>query len=137
MERYRKLALAEWRKLKPLTGAAGKPADYEESHRRRGITHIMQTLAQGGDLHEELWLKLADKRAEQHPDDAIRIYRHQVESAVGQTNKEGYSVAVRYLEKIKTLMAQSGREQAFSSYLETLRTTHKRKRSFIAMIEEL
>ncbi|MDE0511412.1 MAG: hypothetical protein OXI88_06490, partial [Gammaproteobacteria bacterium] len=299
MERYRKLALAEWRKLKPLTRAAGKPADNEESYRRRGITHIMQTLAQqsgdvedlvevlrydlsqpysflriaeaykkakkhdktlewaergiktfpdtpdsrlleftadeyhrlkrhdeavgliwqlftdrpgleqyrqlkqhasrgkqwphwrqqamdhllgllenkpgqkkpsgnfyfsyaygprsvlveihlwednadaawelaqGGDLHEELWLKLADKRAQQHPDDAIRIYRNQVESAVSQTNKQDYSVAVRYLEKIKALMVQSGQEKAFSSYLETLRTTHKRKRSFIAMIEKL
>ena len=94
-------------------------------------------LAQGGDLHEELWLKLADKRAKQHPDDAIRIYRNQVESAVGKTNKNDYSVAVRYLEKIRTLMTQSGREKAFSSYLETLRTTHKRKRSFIAMIEKL
>lgn len=94
-------------------------------------------LAQGGDLHEELWLKLADKRAKQHPDDAIKIYRNQVESAVGQTNKKDYSVAVRYLEKIRTLMAQSGRENAFSSYLEALRATHKRKRSFIAMIEKL
>ena len=299
MERYRELAQAEWRKLKPLTRAAGKSADYEESYRRRGITHIMQTLAQqsgdvedlvevlrhdlsqpysflgiaaaykkarklnkalewaergiktfpdtpdtrllefaaneyhrrqrhdeavgliwqlftnrpgleqyrqlkqhasrhkqwphwrqqamdhlhgllenqpaqrkpsgnfyfsyaygprsvlveihlwednmdaawelaqGGELHEGLWLELADKRAQQHPDDAIRIYRHQVESAVGQTKKNGYSEAVRYLQKIRTLMTQSGREKDFSSYLETLRTTHKRKRSFIAMIEKL
>ena len=94
-------------------------------------------LAQGGDLHEELWLKLADKRAKQHPDDAIKIYRNQVESAVGKTNKKDYSVAVHYLKKIRTLMTQSGREKTFSNYLDTLRTTHKRKRSFIAMIEEL
>ena len=94
-------------------------------------------LAQGGDLHEGLWLKLADKRAKQHPDDAIKISRNQVESAVSQTNKKDYSAAVRYLEQIRTLMTQSGGENAFSSYLETLRTTHKRKRSFIAMIEKL
>ncbi|MYH69175.1 MAG: hypothetical protein F4147_03390 [Gammaproteobacteria bacterium] len=299
LKRYRELAQEEWRKLKPLTRAAGKPADYKESYRRRGITHIMQTLAQqtgdvedlvevlrhdlsepysflriaeaykkakkynnalewaergiktfpdtpdsrlleftadeyhrrkrhdeavgliwqlftdrpgleqyrqlkqhasrgkqwphwrqqamdhllgllenkpgqkkpsgnfyfsyaygprsvlveihlwednvdaawelaqGGELHEGLWLELADKRAQQHPDDAIRIYRHQVESAVGQTKKNGYSEAVRYLQKIRTLMTQSGREKDFSSYLETVRATHKRKRSFIAMIERL
>ena len=94
-------------------------------------------LAQGGDLHEKLWLKLADKRAKQHPDDAIKIYRNQIESAVSKTNKKAYSVAVHYLKKIRTLMTQSGREKAFSSYLNTLRTTHKRKRSFIAMIEKL
>ena len=82
-------------------------------------------------------MELADKRAQQHPDDAIRIYRHQVESAVGQTKKNGYSEAVRYLQKIRTLMTQSGREKDFSSYLETVRATHKRKRSFIAMIEKL
>lgn len=299
MERYRELARAEWRKVKPLTRDAGKPADYEESHRRRRITHIMQTLAQQtsdvealvevlrhdlsqpysflkiaeaykgagkadkalewaergvktfpdtldsrllefvadeyhhlqrhdeamgliwqlftgypslekyrqlkqhatrckqwshwrmqamdhlngllqdkqankrtpgnfytgyssdprsilveihlwennveaawklaqeGNLHEELWLKLADKRAKQHPDDAIRIYRNQVESAVGKTNKKDYSVAVHYLKKIRTLMKESGPENEFSSYLDTLRATHKRKRSFIAMIEKL
>lgn len=299
LKRYRELAQAAWRKLKPLTGAAGKPTDYEEAHRRRRITHIMETLAQqsgdvealvevlrhdlsqpysflkiaetykkakktdnalewaergikmfpdtpdsrllefaadeyhrrqrhdeavsliwqlftdrpgleqyrqlkqhadrcqqwphwrkqamdhlhgllenkpaqkrpsgnfyfsyaygprsvlveihlwennvelawelaqGGELHEGLWLKLADKRAQQHPDDAIKIYRNQVEAAVSQTSKKDYSVAVRYLEQIRALMAQSGREEAFSRYLETLRTTHKRKRSFIAMIEKL
>lgn len=94
-------------------------------------------LAQGGDLHEELWLKLADKRAKQHPDDALRIYRNQVESAAGKTNKKEYSTAVHYLKKIRTLMTQTGREKAFSSYLDTLRATHKRKRSFIALIEKL
>ncbi len=94
-------------------------------------------LAQEGNLHEELWLKLADKRAKQHPDDAIRIYRNQVESAVGKTNKKDYSVAVHYLKKIRTLMKESGPENEFSSYLDTLRVTHKRKRSFIAMIEKL
>jgi len=94
-------------------------------------------LALGGDLHEELWLKLADKRAQQHPDDAIRIYRNQVEAAVSQTNKKYYLVAVRYLKKIRTLMTQSDQENTFANYLETLRATHKRKRSFIAMIEKL
>lgn len=94
-------------------------------------------LAQGGDLDEGLWLKLADKRSQQHPEDAIPIYRNQVEAAISKTNKNEYSVAVHYLKKIRTLMAQTSQENAFSSYLETLRTAHKRKRSFIAMIEKL
>ena len=45
-------------------------------------------LAQEGELHEDLWLKLAEKRAKQHPGDAIRIYRNQVEFSVSKTKNK-------------------------------------------------
>lgn len=117
--------------------AFGPRAVLVEIHLWEGNVDAAWELAQGGDLHEDLWLKLADKRAKQHPEDAIRIYRNQVEAAVGKTENKHYSAAVRYLKKIRTLMKQSGQENTFSRYLNTLRTTHKRKRNFIAMIEKL
>lgn len=94
-------------------------------------------LAQDADLHDELWLQLAAQREKQHPEDAIQVYRNLIESSVNQTNNAAYAQAVNHLKKVEKLMKKTNRENAFKNYLSGLRTTYKRKRNFIAMINKL
>lgn len=91
--------------------------------------------AQTGGCDERLWLKLADKRAKDHPEDALSIYRRQIEPAVDQKNNAAYEEAVKYLRIVCDLMNRLGRSDEFAAYLTSIRTAHKPKRNFMKLLE--
>ena len=92
--------------------------------------------AQEGGCREDLWLDLALKREANHPEDALAVYQTLVEPAIGRKNNESYRRAVSLVQKIRTLLARLNRQDEWLRYVESLRTTHRRKKNFMELLEQ-
>jgi len=92
--------------------------------------------AQRAGCTEDLWLSLAEARADAHPDDAIPIYRRAVERAIDRTNKQGYRKAVELMGIVQQLMRKAGRPEAFEEYVREVRAAHRRKRNLMALLDD-
>jgi tetratricopeptide (TPR) repeat protein len=78
--------------------------------------------AETGGCRDELRLRLADLRAEDHPEDSLAIYRRQAASLVEQTNTPAYEQAMVLIRKIEPLLRnREGGAQQWSDYLAELR----------------
>lgn len=93
--------------------------------------------AKTGICHERLWLQLADVRANEHPEDAIAVYRRQVEYLVQQTNNHSYDEAIRLIKKIKPLLIRCEGASSVGDYFAELRLAFKAKRNFMKMLDQL
>ena len=93
--------------------------------------------ASAGGCTNDLWMKLAAVREENHPQDALSIYRERIAPLVEMTNNAAYAEAVELLRKIGTLMNRLGREKEFDNYLVALRVEFKRKRNFIKLLDKI
>ena len=91
--------------------------------------------AKEGGCSNELWLKLAGKREKDHPDEALPVYRSQVEPALNRKNNEAYREVIGLLQKVRKLMIRLGREPEFTRYVESVRAAHKPKRNFIRLLD--
>ena len=56
-----------------------------------------------------------------NPEDALPVYQRQVEPTLQRKHNEAYRDAVGLLRKVRALMVRLGREDAFASYLESVR----------------
>ena len=92
--------------------------------------------AQLGGCSAALWLRLAEEREGDHPEDAVPIYLQQAEVSVTTTRNSHYDDAVDLLVKAAALMNRMGRSAEFVSQLESLRLKYKRKRNFIKLLEQ-
>ena len=105
----------------------------------RGLTEHAETITakvQGThDYRVKLWIKRAGLREEKHPQDALEIHQVRIEPALNLTNDEGCRRAVEFLRIARGLMARLDRSAEFACYLESIRTTYKRKRNFIKMLD--
>jgi len=96
-----------------------------------------QTANEGG-CSPDLWLKLADLRRGEHPEDAIGVYRRHVEDVIAGKDKRAYAEAVRLIdETMRTLYAETGRPEDFDAYVEEVRTAHKPKRNLMKLMAGL
>lgn len=102
-----------------------------------GETDAAWEEAREGDCTEDLWLRLAEMRAETHPDDAIPIYRRAVERAIDRKDKRGYREAVELMRIVADLMRAAHQPEAFEPYVEEVRATHRRKRNLMKLLEGL
>lgn len=93
--------------------------------------------AKAGGCHRELWFKLATLREETHPQDAINVYQTHLNSIIDLKNKDAYRKAAKLLQKIKKLMTHHGQDSDFGLYLKRVRSQHKRKRNFMALIDKI
>ena len=93
--------------------------------------------AQQAGCTDDLWLRLARARRQQHPEDAVTAYQRLVESAIERKDKRSYRDAVAFMKEAGTLMEEAGESDAFPSYVEEVRDRHARKRSLIALIDEM
>lgn len=91
--------------------------------------------AKEGGCSDPLWLKLAAKRENDHPDDVLPVYQSQLDPALNRKNNEAYREAVGLLRKVRGLMIQLGRESDFARYVESVRTAHKPKRNFLKLLD--
>jgi uncharacterized Zn finger protein len=55
--------------------------------------------ANEGGCSRDLWLKLADLRRTEHPEDAIGVYRRHIEDVIGGKDKRAYAEAVRLIDE--------------------------------------
>lgn len=90
-----------------------------------------------GGCTDDLWMKLAASREQEHPQDALSIYRERIAPLVELTNNSAYEQAVELLSKIGKLMERLGRETEFDDYLASLRVEFKRKRNFIKLLDAI
>ncbi|WP_067136355.1 SWIM zinc finger family protein [Microtetraspora malaysiensis] len=81
------------------------------------------------------WLRLARSRAESHPADAIPVYERLAESKISLMKNDAYAEAAGLAVQITKLYDRLGREADGRAYGERLRTTHKRKRNFMAELQ--
>jgi len=93
--------------------------------------------ALAGGCTSDLWMKLAAMREQDHPQDALSIYRERIAPLVEMTNNASYEQAVELLHKIRKLLARLGRETEFDDYLVALRVEFKRKRNFIKLLDAI
>ena len=93
--------------------------------------------ANEGGCSNTLWLELAAKRENDHPEDALGVYQEQIEPTLGQKNNDAYKEAVGYLHKIRGLMTRLGREVEFAEYLGKVRAAHKPKRNFMKLLDTI
>ena len=84
---------------------------------------------------DRLWLELAVRREEDHPEDSLAIYQERIEPLVNRTNNEAYKRAYELLLKVRTLMRRLGRQAEFEEYVELLRLEYKRKRNFMKLLD--
>ena len=91
--------------------------------------------AKEGGCSDRLWMVLAGKREKVHPEDALFVYKKQVEPTLNLKNNEAYRETIGLLRKVRGLMVRLGRESEFTSYAESIRAAHKPKRNFIKLID--
>jgi len=91
--------------------------------------------AKRGGCDEYLWLKLAKIRENEHPADALKIYKDRIEPKINETNNQAYEQAVIWIKEVKRLMTQLGEESEFEDYLVALRVNYKIKRNFIKLLD--
>jgi uncharacterized Zn finger protein len=92
--------------------------------------------AKTGGCSGHQWLQLADKRAKDHPQDAIEVYTGQIENMINLKNNQAYAAAAKLIQKTEKLFHRVGQHQEWDDYINRIRTRHKPKRNFIAMIEK-
>lgn len=94
--------------------------------------------ANEGGCTRDLWLKLADLRRAEHPEDAIDVYRRHVETVIAGKDKRAYAEAVRLIdEAMRALYVESGHPEDFGAYVEEVRTAHKPKRNLMKLMAGL
>jgi uncharacterized Zn finger protein len=162
LESYRELAtdakaLGEWEErrrwaLSLLDSPEPDPpgAMRHPSLRGRGCSELVRVLlweddvdaawqtANEGGCSRDLWLKLADLRRAEHPEDALGVYRRHVEDVIAGKDKRAYAEAVRLIdETMRTLYTESGRPEDFDAYVEEVRTAHRPKRNLMKLMAGL
>lgn len=83
---------------------------------------------------DSLWLDLARRRGQEHPDDAAGVYHRLVEQAIAGKDRQAYREAASLLGELRTLLAGHDRLAEFDAALEGVRRTHARKK---ALLDEL
>ena len=91
--------------------------------------------AKEGGCSDGLWLDLAARREEGHPEDSLAVYQGRIEPLVNQTNKKAYADAYKLLLRVRELMHRLGRQAEFDEYVELLRLEYKRKRNFMKLLD--
>ncbi len=92
--------------------------------------------ALAGGCTVRLWMEVASARSTDHPEDALPIYRQQVERAIDEKTRRGYEDAVDLLRRVRELMDRLGSGDEFPAYLATVRAAHKQKRSLMKLLDE-
>lgn len=87
-----------------------------------------------GGCAQALWLELADRRAGEHPEEALPVY-----SAPSRgcwlTGNDVYEQVVQLLRKVQKLLGRLGREAEFAARIASIRATQRRKCNLIKLLD--
>ena len=92
--------------------------------------------AKAGGCSDGLWLRLAELREEDHPEDAAPIYLTQAEAAISAVTNGRYEGPVEMLIRAANVMKRLDRTAEFVRRLEGLRFKYRIKRNFIKLLEQ-
>lgn len=102
----------------------------------KNIDAAWETASRGA-ISDQLWLRLAAAREEDHPGDAVPIYQRLIETAIAQTNNAAYGDAIKLVKKLKPLMVRLNSPADFGQYIALLRAKYKAKRNFMKLLDKL
>jgi uncharacterized Zn finger protein len=92
--------------------------------------------AQTGGCSKQLWLQLAERRQQTHPEEALPIYQQEIEPLIRLTNNTANANVVSFLQKVHDLMVRLDRQAEFKTLVTHLRQTYKAKRNFMALLQQ-
>jgi hypothetical protein len=87
------------------------------------------------DVGADLWLRLADARAQEHPAEALGVYERLVDEALVTADRRSYAAAIRVLKKARSVAAAAGSMETFDAIVARLRDAHRRRPTLIAMLD--
>ena len=90
-----------------------------------------------GEWNYSLIQKVVDAVLPFRPDWVIQASRKQAEGLIAKTQSKYYSIAVRWLAKMKQAYLASGRNEEWSSYLDELKNTYSRRPALQAELRKL
>ena len=93
-----------------------------------GDQEVAWKLAQGADLSEDWWLKLAAWRSKDAPDDAASVVKDLLNKALRPTGEDAYCHVVSLLKTYRKYLKMAGKESEFTAYCLSIRTEYKRRR---------
>src|SRR5207244_245202 len=83
-----------------------------------------QAAAEGG-CTEQVWLRLADLRRADHPDDALAVYRRARDDVLQTTGDASYARAVKLLTTMRDVFVAAGREEEFIAEARAVREANR------------
>ena len=82
------------------------------------------------------WMRLAEAREASAPGDALDVYLRLADLQLEATGKAAYVRAVAILKKAAQAARAADRQGAFTAHLTALRETHRRRPTFIAVLDK-
>jgi tetratricopeptide (TPR) repeat protein len=113
-----------------------------------GASHLVEVLLWEGDdeaawreaveasVPHRIWMRLANIRQDERPEDAIPIFQREVEQLIGTKNNRGYAEAVSLMVHVRDLLASAGRPDDYGPYATAVRTAHKPKRNLMKLLDQ-
>ena len=92
-------------------------------------------VARAGPCGEEALVEVAERRSRTHPVELARLLRPAVARAIERRSPRSYEEAATILRRIRTLCVAGRRPEEFRQFLEEVRTTHRAKRSLMAILD--
>ncbi|MFE4589914.1 SWIM zinc finger family protein [Streptomyces laurentii] len=86
--------------------------------------------------HDGQWLTLADHSRPTRPADALTVYLRVAARLAPQTGNAAYEALVSLLLSIRDCHHHLGTPGDFTTYVTTLRATHKRKRNLMRLMDD-
>ena len=118
------------------TGRDGNPSLLVDIFLWEGDADAAWREARAGGCSAAHWLQLAELREASHPADALTVYRERLPDVLPATGSGDYPRAIALIGKIGTLLTTLDRSSDFPPFVAALRTQHKRKRTFIALLDQ-
>ena len=85
-------------------------------------------LAQGSKLSETCWLKLAEWRSKEMPQDAASVVKNLLANALYPTGEEAYRHVIQLLKTYRKYLKMANQEVEFTAYCANVRMEYKRRR---------
>lgn len=99
-----------------------------------GETEAAWNEAITGGCGHDTWMRLASARSATNPRDALAVYQTRIDELGGETSQGAYIEIVHILKLVAPVMEALA--ESFGEYLGELRTLHKRRRTFITMLDD-
>jgi uncharacterized Zn finger protein len=108
-----------------------------EIHLWEGDVRAALKQARATSCTPHLWLDIARRLEAESPEDAIAVYRAQVDPIVQGTNTDAYDRAVDIARRVRELMKAAGRSSDLEAWTADLRARHKAKRNLMKRLDRL
>ena len=92
-------------------------------------------LAQGSKLSETCWLKLAEWRSKEMPQDAASVVKNLLKDALSPTGEEAYRHVVQLLKTYHKYLKMANQEVEFTAYCANVRVEYKRRRLLMEQMD--